>query len=123
MRSIAPNVRDRWREALCRVRKIWDTTAHVPPGAWLIPDVIARQRRWRWHGRLIPMRRYYFGIDLELVIHHAIETELFACELQTVARAVSGQLSISQQFQNRCRHLFLRPGRYDQAMLAIVDDF
>src|SRR6266487_1822223 len=68
------------------------------------------------------MQRYYFGINLELVMHHAIETELFARELQTVARAFSGELSILEQLQNRCGHLYLRPGRYDQAMLAMVDD-
>ena len=69
------------------------------------------------------MQRYYFGIDLELVMHHAIETELFARELQTVARAPSGELSILQQFQNCCRHLFLRARRYNQAMFAMMDDF
>src|SRR6266446_9994832 len=89
---------------------------------WLIPDVIAREWRCRPRGRLIPMQRYYFSIDLELVMHHAIETELFARELQTVARAFSGELSILQQFQNRCRHLFLRARRYNQAMLAMMDD-
>ena len=67
----------------------------------LIPNVIVCEGCCRPRGRLIPMQRDYFGIDLELVMHHAIETELFACELQTVARAVSGQLSILKQFQNR----------------------
>ena len=69
------------------------------------------------------MQRYHFSIDLELVMHHAIETELFARELQTVARASSGELSILQQFQNCCRHLFLRARRYNQAMFAMMDDF
>ena len=36
------------------------------------------------------MQRYYFGIDMELAMHHAVETELFAGELQTVVRAISG---------------------------------
>ena len=47
----------------------------------LISDVIARERRGCSHGRQIPMQRYYFGIDLQFVMHHAIETELFAREL------------------------------------------
>jgi hypothetical protein len=38
----------------------------------------------------------YFGINLKLVMHHAIETELFTRELQTVAGAVSGELAILQ---------------------------
>src|SRR5207302_6873979 len=90
---------------------------------WLIPDVIAREWRCRPRGRLVPMQRYHFSIDLELMMHHAIETELFARELQTVACATSGELSILQQFQNRRRHLFLRARRYDQAMFAMMDDF
>src|SRR4026208_2160414 len=69
------------------------------------------------------MKSYYFSVDLELVMHHAIKTELFARELQTVARALSGELSILQQFQNCCRHLFLRARRYNQAMFAMMDDF
>src|SRR6267378_1439170 len=96
-------------------RNRW-SAAHVPPAPWLIPDVIARQWRSLSHGGLIPMQRYYFSVDLELVMHHAIKTELFARELQTVARALSGELSILQQFQNCCRHLFLRARRYNQAM-------
>jgi hypothetical protein len=47
----------------------------------LISDVIARQWRSLSHGRQIPMQRYYFGIDLQFVMHHAIETELFARQL------------------------------------------
>src|SRR6266513_6207136 len=90
---------------------------------WLIPDVIAREWRCRPRGRLVPMQRYPFSIDLELVMHHAIETELFARALQTVARAFSGELSILQQFQNCCRHLFLRARRYNQAMFAMMDYF
>src|SRR6476620_4973921 len=108
MQSFAPSARDCWRDARCRILKIWDMTAHVPPAPELIPDVISRQWRSLSHGGLIPMQRYYFSVDLELVMHHAIETELFARELQTVARALSGELSILQQFQNCCRHLFLR---------------
>src|SRR5207244_10827875 len=69
------------------------------------------------------MQRYYFSVYLELVMHHAIKTELFARELQTVAGALSGELSILQQFQNCCRHLFLRARRYNQAMFAMMDDF
>ena len=91
--------------------------------AGLIPDVIARQWRSLSQRGLIPMQRYYFGVDLELVMHHAIETELFARELQTVARALSGELSILQQLQNCCRHFFLRAWRYNQAMFAMMDDF
>src|SRR5438270_11201299 len=90
---------------------------------WLIPDVIAREWRCRPRGRLVPMQRYHFAIDLKLVMHHAIETELFARELQTVARATSGEFSILQQFQNRCRHFFLRARRYNQSMLAMIDVF
>src|SRR5439155_8866627 len=105
MRSIAPSACDCWRNARCRVPKILGHDSACPSSPWLIPDVIARQWRSLSHGRLIPMRRYYFSVDLELVMHHAIETELFARELQTVARALSGELSILQRSEEHTSEL------------------
>ena len=51
------------------------------------------------------MQRYYFSVDLELVMHHAIETELFARELQTVARALTaaGVTELNDKFADVLR--------------------